>query len=187
MTLNAVGINSALTSTLRSQGLTSAKAQRVSEELTQSIQDSTDLLGQVDEQAARSKLDEAIAADVASGNLSEQDAATITKTLDEADQAAAASGGGESPATAASAGPAGGGGGGGGGGSEEKTELSRTVIVAGGIKTTLIIYTDGTSETKTVAANGAPDSKPDTTAADGAKAKDWLARIEPGTLIDKLA
>ncbi|CAN5130549.1 hypothetical protein BH10PSE13_BH10PSE13_06850 [soil metagenome] len=185
MALGAVGSSTALTGALLAKGLTSDTAKLVRQDLDQSVATSTDASGKVDGLAVRAKLDDQIAADVASGKLSKDDAAAIAKVLDEVDKASDATDATPAKGAAGGGGPPGGGG---GGGSSEKTELSRTVDIVGNIKTTTIKYTDGTSETKSgfttdkskkEAASGA--------ASDDAKARSWLATIEPGSLVDKLA
>ncbi len=199
MAVGAVGSSTTLTSALQAKGLSSDKAQLVQQDLVQSVTDSTDLDGTIDGKEVRAKLDKQISADVKSGKLTEDDAAAIGKLLDKTDEIDLVDGNAASSSTAdtAQASPAGGaggpggagggGGGGGGGGSTEKTELSRTVEIAHNVKTTTIKYTDGTSEVKT---GFTPDKGPkEKVAADATKdanAKKWLAKIEPGTLVDKM-
>ncbi len=192
MAVSAVGSSMSLTSALQNKGLTADKAQLVQKEVVQSVAASTDLGGMVDGEQVRAKLDKRLSADVKSGKLTEEDAAAVTKLLDETDEievdgadvtvADTGEAKGSSPAGGAKgAGP----GGGGGGGSTEKTELSRTVDIVGSIKTTTIKYTDGTSETKSAFTT---DKSPKDKVADkDANAKSWLANIEPGSLVDKLA
>jgi hypothetical protein len=177
---------------LHSKGLSADKAQRVQDELAQSVSASTAADGKVDGTAVRAKLDQQISADVASGKLTREDAATITKALDDADKASGTSGASPAADGAKAAGRSGGGGGGRSSAttdSAEKTELSRIETISGDIKTTTISYTDGTSETTTGPANGEKSKKDQIAqpAAAEATAKTWLAKIVPGTLVDTLA
>jgi hypothetical protein len=191
MTLSGVTSSNALTSVLQSKGLSADKAQHVQDELAQSVSASTAADGKVDGTAVRAKLDQQISADVASGKLTREDAATITKALDDADKASGTSGASPAAGGAKAAGRSGGGGERGSAttDSSEKTELSRIETISGDIKTTTISYTDGTSETTTGPANGEKSKKDQIAqpAAAEAMAKTWLAKIVPGTLVDTLA
>ncbi|MET0365316.1 MAG: hypothetical protein ABW169_11760 [Sphingobium sp.] len=189
--VGASGSN-AVVSALQSKGLSQDKIKIVEDDLQEAQAGTSTGSQAVDAKAVRAALDSKIADDVASGTLSEEDAATISKALDEMDgtatSGASASGGAKG---AGGARPAGGGGGG-GGGSEEKTELSRTETVSGGVKTTVITYTDGTTETKTT--YGATDTSPKAGSSsasasdqDADAAQNYLSKIEPGTLFDAYA
>ncbi|MFT3966008.1 MAG: hypothetical protein QM690_09020 [Sphingobium sp.] len=195
MSIGSVGSsNNPLISALRQAGLSSDKIGIVQEDVEEVVANSIPAGSGVDGLTVRQALDAQIAEDVKSGDLSEEDAAKIAKVLDEmegkaAGETAETAGGGEAQG-AGGGGPAGGGG---GGGSTEKTELSRTETVSGGIKTTTITYTDGTTETETSfvsepdtksAANAA---KEDTASNDIRTAQDYLSKIEPGTLFDAYA
>lgn len=207
--IGSAGTNNPLASALKAQGLSSDTIEIVTadfEEIRESGAGSGGA-GKVDAASVRAALDGKLKDDVASGKISQEDADKVTAALDKMDSAAkgaAAPAGGE----AASAGKAGGGGapsGGGGGssGESEKTELSRTVTVADGIKTTVITYDDGSTETETSvdlsgddtaknAVDDAADPKekadPAVAAAYGASEADsvegYLATIEPGSLFD---
>jgi len=219
MTIGSVNSNSALTSSLQAQGLSTDTIKLVATDLRQVQTAAGSTSSSVDGATVRAALDQKISDDVASGKLSQDDADKIGKALDQMDGTASA-GASASSGTAqggkAGGAPPAGGGGGGGGGSSEKTELSRTVTVSGGVKTTVITYTDGTTETKTQvdvtdkdsSAKGKVDDKADgkdkTGAASAAKdakktgasayddktdttAQDYLAKIEPGSLFDAYA
>ncbi|PZU10934.1 hypothetical protein [Sphingomonas sp.] len=178
---------------LESSGLSSAKADLVQSDLNAAVADAGGS-GAAKPASVREALDKRIAADVASGKLSESDATDIRKTLDKmGDASVTASADTTSPTTASSTAgqaSAGKGGGGGGGGEASKTELSRTVTVAGTVKTTIITYTDGTSETTTSTASSADKSRYGKAAqsADRPTTPDtYLASIEPGSLMDTAA
>lgn len=154
MTIGSIGSNSALTTSLQAQGLSTNAIKLVETDLQQVQTAGGSSSTSVDGATVRAALDQKISDDVASGKLSQDDADKIGKALDQMDGSATANGSATTASAGgtAGAGHAGGGapaGGGGGGGSSEKTELSRTVTVSGGIKTTVITYTDGTTETKT--------------------------------------
>lgn len=187
--------------------------------------------------ALRDALKERISADVASGALSAADANAVFQTfaqMDPANQnggrqpgaqggspnggdgAPPAQDGDTPPPDAAGAPPAkgahgprpkGGGGGGGGQGSASKTVLSESTTVTGPLQTTITVYTDGTSDTKTEAASTSAAStsnmysKSSITAqgnanqasANGAaanngaaKVQTYLSTIQPGSLFDFL-
>jgi hypothetical protein len=147
---------SPLTSALTAQGLSSRKAALVESDLQASVQAVSGSGGAKPATAeVRAALNERMDADVAAGKLSREDADAVNETLDAMDEAAggeagdpaaAASGDGTAKANGAAKGgaPAGGG----GGGSSEKTELYRTEVDSGTVKTITITYTDGTTETE---------------------------------------
>jgi hypothetical protein len=186
----AASSSTALQTKLVSSGISSAKAELVQSDLDSAIKAAGS--GAAAKPASvRQALDTQIAADVASGKLSKSDAAAIDKALDKmGDASIAASGDSETAATGAGGAQAAGGAGGGGGGaggSASKTELSRTVTVSGQIKTTVIAYTDGTSETTTSAANAEDQTRYGRAGADAgeqAKVSDYLASIPPGSLVE---
>jgi hypothetical protein len=184
---------------LQAQGLSSAKASLVASDMDAAAKevvgkDGAGAGSAPDKQSVRVALDKRIASDVAAGKLSESDAAEVKKALDEIDGKSPAAAGGDGEATSdatakAGGGPRGGGGGGAGGGTQ-KTERSRTVTVAGAIKTTTITYTDGTSETTTGTASNADEAKYGKQGAADAQsgtAADYLSTIEPGSLFDQAA
>ncbi|QJU60010.1 hypothetical protein HL653_21740 [Sphingomonas sp. AP4-R1] len=191
--ITAASSTSALQTRLVSSGVSTAKAKLVQDDLDSALK-ATGAGGTARPASVRAALDQKIAADVASGKLSEADAATIGKALDRMGDASVAASGDSGAATgdagaAQAAGGAHGGGGGGGGRSAAKTELSRIVTVAGAIKTTVVTYTDGTSETSTGAANaedkaryGHADATDD--ADPQTKVGTYLAGIAPGSLVE---
>jgi hypothetical protein len=201
MTLGTIGSSTSILKTLETQGLSEPKAKLVQSQIDTATQAASGLSGTKPEIASvRGALDQKIAADVASGALSQEDAAKVSKTLDDlqaAEGGATAATGAASPTTAAATeasggGAAAGGGGGGGGGSSEKTELSRSVIVTGAMKTTTITYTDGTTTTEVSASTGgdakqAAGAKPVDIAGAGAADAEYKPKIEPGILVDALA
>jgi hypothetical protein len=188
-----------LSSQLQARGLSAQKTAlvlgdaKVALEKVQAVRN-----GPPDKAAIRDALESRIAADVASGKLTEEDAKTVNATLDQIDP--------KSPPDQQPQGPAGhggkgggphGGGGEGGGGAANKTELSETVTVTGKLKKTTILYTDGTSEsTTTVLTDSVKDSKyikspvydlmkasAETTGAD-AKTRNYLSTLDPGSLFN---
>lgn len=192
--ITAASSTTALQTRLVSSGVSTAKAKLVQDDLDSAIK-AVGGDGSTKPASVRAALDQKIAADVASGKLSEEDAATIDKALDRmGDASVAASGESGSASSQTTAVPAGGGqgggGGAGGGGSASKTELSRIVTVAGAIKTTVITYTDGTSETSTSAASSEDKARYGHAAAaeadtdPQAKVGAFLASVTPGSLMD---
>jgi hypothetical protein len=184
-----------LSSRLQAQGLSAQKTAlvlgdaKVALEKIQSVRG-----GPPDKAAIRDALESRIAADVASGRLTEADAKTVNDTLDQIDPQGAAPAHSQGAGGHKGGGPHGGGGEG-GGGSANKTELSETVTVTGKLKKTTILYTDGTTEsTTTVLGNSAKDSKyvkspvydlmkanaETNGAAD--KTRNYLATLDPGSL-----
>lgn len=194
MSVNSVNANGTLSSALQAQGLSADKISLVERDLQKaetSVSGGSGLTIGVDPGAVRAALDKIIADDVASGKLTQADADKIGEGLD-AMEAAASSGTAAGGGSAGAAPGAGGGGGGGGGGSSEseKTELSRTVTVAGGVKTTTILYTDGTSETETAVDLSAQDSTSAASAASASPDKatqDYLTTIQSGSLFSTFA
>ncbi len=184
-----------LSSRLQAQGLSAQKTAlvlgdaKVALEKIQSVRG-----GPPDKAAIRDALESRIAADVASGRLTEADAKTVNDTLDQIDPQGAPPAHSQGAGGHKGGGPHGGGGEG-GGGSANKTELSETVTVTGKLKKTTILYTDGTTEsTTTVLGNSAKDSKyvkspvydlmkanaETNGAAD--KTRNYLATLDPGSL-----
>ena len=184
-----------LSSRLQSQGLSAQKTAlvlgdaKVALEKIQSVRG-----GPPDKAAIRDALESRIAADVASGRLTEADAKTVNDTLDQIDPQGAPPAHSQGAGGHKGGGPHGGGGEG-GGGSANKTELSETVTVTGKLKKTTILYTDGTTEsTTTVLGKSAKDSKyvkspvydlmkanaETNGAAD--KTRNYLATLDPGSL-----
>lgn len=180
-----------LTSLLQTQGLSASKIDLVETDLDKILEEAgsnSDPSSKVDAQSVRAALDKAISADVKSGKLSQADADKIGKALDQMDAAAAAQQGAEgpvgSPLSAEGMTGAPGGGAGGGSANSEKTEISRTVTVSGGIKTTVIVYSDGTSDTETSVDFSGQDSKAKPASAAPSDDKDHAAKAvaaEPGT------
>jgi len=198
MTLGTIGSSTSVLQTLETKGLSGSKAQLVQSDLDASIQSATGLSGtKPDIASVRNVLDQKIAADVASGALSKDDAAKVSKTLDDlqaADGATTAATGAATTSDTAEAGGSGGAAsaGGGGGGGTAKTELSRSVVVTGAIKTTTITYTDGTTTTEITASTGddakkATGAKPVETATAGSANAEYKPRIVLGTIVDAIA
>lgn len=151
----------------------------------------------IDMERMRATLDQRIDQDLASGNLSSNDAAAVRLTLDVIDaqnvdtqavdenaQATAANAAQTDSTdevqagtnTAASQ-------------TAVRTVLSETVTVAGSVKTTVIAYSDGTSETTTTVATPEDILQYGSTAeqeAAQATAMKYLATIEAGTLFTQL-
>lgn len=146
----------------------------------------------VDAATVRATLDQRINQDLASGTLSSSDAVAVRLTLDEIDAQSIATADQTNAAnstqtdstdavqagtnTAASQ-------------SAVRTVLSETVTVAGSVKTTVITYSDGTSETSTTVATPEDILQYGTAAeqeAAQATAMKYLATIEPGTLFAQL-
>ena len=186
-----------LSSRLQAQGLSSQKTAlvlgdaKVALEKVQAVRS-----GPPDKAAIRDALESRIAADVASGKLTEEDAKTVNATLDQIDPNGPPDRQAQGPEGHGGQGKGGGPhGGGGGDGSANKTELSETVTVTGKLKKTTILYTDGTSESTTkVLSDSAKDSKyvkspvydlmkasAETTGAD-AKTRNYLSTLDPGSL-----
>ena len=189
-----------LSSRLQAQGLSSQKTAlvlgdaKVALEKVQAVRS-----GPPDKAAIRDALESRIAADVASGKLTAEDAKTVKATLDQIDpkgspdpQPQGPGGHGDEGGGGKGGGPHGGGG---GDGSANKTELSETVTVTGKLKKTTILYTDGTSESTTkVLSDSAKDSKyvkspvfdlmkasSETTDADSST-RNYLSTLDPGSL-----
>ncbi|WP_206239269.1 hypothetical protein [Novosphingobium terrae] len=199
-----------LLSKLEANGLSADKAQLVENDLANAFADtaSGSTSGTVDVKSVRAALDQKIDEDVASGKLSASDATAVKKTLDDLDAqssgtstqsstaattTATASDSSASTSSAQSSGSgsgSGGAGGAGGGGSSTKTELSETVTVSGGIKTTVITYTDGTTSTTTTAATDQDQQKYGSKQAEQAAASTaskYLSTIQPGSLFQVMA
>jgi hypothetical protein len=206
MSIGSIGASAALSSLLQAKGLASDKIDLVEDDLdlAQKASASPTLATSINGGTVRAALDKQISDDVASGKLSEEDAAKIGEALDQLDGKTTEAKSGSAPAGGAGR-PAGGGG---AGGTSEKTELSRVVTVSGGITTTIITYTDGTTETETSVAteedikssatksgksDDAAKSKSDAeaTAKPGATSdpsvQDYLAQIEPGSILEAYA
>jgi len=190
-----------LSSRLQAQGLSSQKTAlvlgdaKVALEKVQAVRS-----GPPDKAAIRDALESRIAADVASGKLTAEDAKTVKATLDQIDpkgppdpQPQGPGGHGDEGGGGKGGGPHGGGGQ--GGGEANKTELSETVTVTGKLKKTTILYTDGTSETTSkVLTDSAKDSRyikspvfdlmkasSETTDADSST-RNYLSTLDPGSL-----
>jgi hypothetical protein len=211
-----------LSKALQAEGVSTAGASAVAGDLLNAAETSLSANPNESDSDFSAALDKQINQDVASGKLSQDDADAIKKALDtmtgaSQDSAAAAPGGDTAAVQASSsaadsaqaAGDAGGGRGGGGGASTGRTEVSQTVTVSGDTKTTVITYSDGTTEIETATATTADQQKYDKKAAgagDGADARkgartaaaksaadqrqaaqDYLAQMPAGTLFQKAA
>ncbi|WP_068090177.1 hypothetical protein [Novosphingobium rosa] len=155
----------------------------------------------VDAATVRATLDQRIAQDVASGTLSDSDAAAVRLTLDEIDGGASQTSATTSSqqsntnnnasAVQASADNAT------VNGTAARTVLTQTVTIEGGVMTTVTFYSDGTQETTTTVAtpedvlNYGDQSQIQqqnaAQAAAQATATQYLATIEAGTLFNQLA
>ncbi len=202
MSIGAVGSGTDITSLLRANGLSSTTADYVASE----VQDVTQASGPIstqtlDQESVSAALSARIDADVAAGKLSASDASTIKQTLGlsedtssgESSTATTAAASTEASASSASSAASGAGGAGGGGGgsddSSDKTEVSRTETIANGVKTTVIVYDDGSSETQ-VAYTAAPDTSQSAAVASAYGQEDadsYLASIAHGTFLDTQA
>ena len=169
MSISSIGSSHAsyyalLASRLQSNGLSVQKAALVAGDAKVALEKIAPVQkGPLDKAALRDALESRIAADVASGTLTAEDAQTVNTTLDQMDPRGSAAQNQGLAANASKGKPGHGGGGHGGGGGESganKTDVSETVTVIGQIKKTTILYTDGTSETTTTTlSNSAKDSK----------------------------
>ena len=199
MPISAISSNAVLTSALKADGLSADKIKTVETDLQQ-VEKASGASGAagVNGAGVRAALEKKIDDDVKSGKLSKEDATAISKALDDMDGSAA-----QTAATAKAppgggahgGGHGGGGGGGGDGGSAAKTVQSETETITGATLTTVTTYTDGTTTTtNTVAteqdiAKYGKASSPEAASAAATKdaASDYLATIEPGSLIDQAA
>lgn len=207
MSIGSIGSSAALSSLLQAKGLASDTIDLVEDDLAlaQKASASPTLATSINGGTVRAALDKQISDDVASGKLSKEDAAKIGEALDQLDgKSTEGKSGSAAPAAGGAGRPAGGGG---GGGSSEKTELSRVVTVSGGITTTVITYTDGTTETETSVATeedikssaaksgkgGKSDPAADAKSAQAGEAmadqtmQDYLSQIEPGSILETYA
>lgn len=193
-----------LTKDLTSSGLSADKAKVAATDLLDAAVTSLSASPGESDGDFRTALTDQINQDVSSGKLSQDDADAIQKWLDQAASSGDLEATGEqtttdgaadtSSATAPDAAQSGGAGA--GASLAGKTEISRMVTVSGDIKTTVIAYSDGTSETETtaVAASDAQNSATQAAAqaaqpADDVQkmAMDYLSQTAPGTLINKNA
>ncbi|MCJ2177309.1 hypothetical protein [Novosphingobium album (ex Hu et al. 2023)] len=205
MSISAVGSSNDLSTMLRTSGLSAEKIAVVQKDV-EDLQNSSPSISasaaqSLDSESFRKALESRIDSDVQSGKLSAEDGDAVKQALglngtesadgsgdsdsDSADAATTAAAG----RSARAGGPHGGGG---GSGSAEKTEVSRTETVSKGVKTTVILYDDGSTETQT-AFTSDPDTKPlndtvpssvEAAQAYGQGADAWRKSIEPGTLFD---
>ncbi len=207
MTVPNISTSKPLLTRLEANGLSADKAKLVGSDLAAAVKSAALEMGSTATTSAsvRAALDAKIAADVASGKLTQGDAAVVKKTLDGIDGQSGGSGitSQAAPAAAASADAAGSaaaaggqgrgdgdGGGGGGGGGSSKTERSETVTVVGSTKTTVITYTDDTTSTSTTTATDADIAKyakASVAAAMPDVAGSYLSTIEAGTLFSQTA
>ncbi|MCJ2182470.1 hypothetical protein MTR62_07140 [Novosphingobium sp. 1949] len=191
MSISAIGASTDVTSLLRGASLSLSTLAVVSddiEEITQS--GSTVSARTLDTATFQAALSARIDEDVASGQLSESEAAKVKQALgltsedgtDTASDETEASSGTQAANTVAA--PSGGGGG--SGGESEKTEVSRSETIANGIKTTVIVYDDGSSETQ-VSYTMAPNTPPEPLIASAYgqdDAESYLFHMTPGTFVD---
>jgi hypothetical protein len=185
VSIGSVNSNNALSSALQANGLSADKIALVADDLQQVEQaQGAPVNTSVDSASVRQALEKKIDEDVKAGKLSQEDATAIKKTLD--DMGGASRSTTQASKAAAGGKPHGGGGHGGGGGSSQKTILSEVVTVTGALQTTLITYTDDTTDTETQPVTG--DSTPSgsstggTTTGPDQTASDYLSTIDPGSL-----
>lgn len=202
MSLSAIGSSNDLSTLLRTSGLSADKIAVVQKDV-EDLQKSSPSVSasgtqSLDSEAFRTALESRIDSDVSAGKLSEADGAAVKQALgltdpaENGDTEAASGSAGAATASAAATGGSGRAGGPGGGGTAEKTEVSRTETVAKGVKTTTVLYDDGSTETTTTftsdpdtkTSNDTGPSSADAAEAYGQGAEAWLKAIEPGTLFD---
>lgn len=141
-----------LAADLEKNGLSPTTAAAVSKEIDAAVQSSsTDSSGRPDRTSVRANIDAKIKADVQSGTLTQEQADMVTKTLDAMDQKLSQQGGPPAGGPPVGGPPPGGGdqGGGESSSSSSKTEISESSVVSGGMKTTTVVYSDGSTETTT--------------------------------------
>ena len=209
-----------LVSQLASNGLTAEKASLVATEATAAFQSAGNMsAGPAQKETVKAALEKRISADVASGKLSAEDAKAVYKTFEELDPAK--QNGGQGPVGAGGPPPGGrpggpppGGGAGGpppGGGAQgpsgsgqdssstNKTTVSETTTIIGEIEFTIVVYSDGTTETTQQNVGGTKDNNAGTKAQNNSSTqsnkdtevlnmfKQYLASLEPGSLVDRTA
>lgn len=195
---SAASSGSTLASLLQTSGLSADKIKIVEGDLADTRQSlassmSASVSGTVDSTAFRAAIDAKIADDVASGKLTAKDAEAVGKALDQIEGAASGASASTDASGAASVTAAAAGGHGGGGGGDTKTEVSRVETVAGGIMTTVITYSDGSTETQTSVTTDPDTGSTNATSgtktgkSDEQKAQDYLASLQPGTLFNVMA
>lgn len=199
--ISATSSSTDLTSLLRASGLSLKAAEVVQDDVDQlqpTISTSSSTAQTLDSESFRRALSARIDSDVSNGDLTDEEAKAVKQTLGLEEQITTGSSdetsddgssGSSTVSSGQSAAPAGGGGGGGGGGEEQKTEVSRTETIAKGVKTTIIVYDDGTTETQT-----SFTTDPDTRPANEEEGRDfskrtesYLSSIDPGTLFSVYA
>jgi len=200
--------SASLVANLKANGLTAEKANLAAADVQGAIQQvGMAQRGPANKAAITEALQQRISADVASGKLSTSGAAAVYKTFEQMDPAKQNGGAGAPPPPDGSApppskgagGPNGGGADGAGQDSSTKVILSQTDLVIGNLQTMMIIYTDGTSDTKTQpvsndaklytkssAANGQAISVDGNANSNmsGSKVQSYLSTIQAGSLFD---
>ena len=202
--------SASLVANLKANGLTAEKANLAAADVQGAIQQvGMAQRGPANKAAITEALQQRISADVASGKLSTSDAVAVYKTFEQMDPAKQNGGAGAPPPPDGSApppskgagGPNGGGADGAGQDSSTKVILSQTDLVIGNLQTMMIIYTDGTSDTKTQpvsndaklytkssAANGQAISVDGNANSNmsGSKVQSYLSTIQAGSLFDQM-
>jgi len=202
--------SASLVANLKANGLTAEKANLAAADVQGAIQQvGMAQRGPANKAAITEALQQRISSDVASGKLSTSDAAAVYKTFEQMDPAKQNGGAGAPPPPDGSApppskgagGPNGGGADGAGQDSSTKVILSQTDLVIGNLQTMMIIYTDGTSDTKTQpvsndaklytkssAANGQAISVDGNANSNmsGSKVQSYLSTIQAGSLFDQM-
>ena len=196
--------SASLVSNLKANGLTAEKANLAAADVQGAIQQvGMAQRGPANKAAITEALQQRISADVASGKLSTSDAAAVYKTFEQMDPAKQNGGAGGPPPPEGSAPPPSKGAGSQHGGAAQdpstKVILSQTDLVIGNLQTMMIIYTDGTSDTKTQpvsndaklytkssAANGQAISVDGNANSNmsGSKVQSYLSTIQAGSLFD---
>ena len=196
--------SASLVSNLKANGLTADKANLAAADVQGAIQQVGMVQrGPANKAAITEALQQRISADVASGKLSTSDAAAVYKTFEQMDPAKQNGGAGGPPPPEGSAPPPSKGAGSQHGGAAQdpstKVILSQTDLVIGNLQTMMIIYTDGTSDTKTQpvsndakfytkssAANGQAMSVDGNANSNmsGSKVQSYLSTIQAGSLFD---
>ena len=198
--------SASLVSNLKANGLTADKANLAAADVQGAIQQVGMVQrGPANKAAITEALQQRISADVASGKLSTSDAAAVYKTFEQMDPAKQNGGAGGPPPPEGSAPPPSKGAGSQHGGAAQdpstKVILSQTDLVIGNLQTMMIIYTDGTSDTKTQpvsndaklytkssAANGQAISVDGNANSNmsGSKVQSYLSTIQAGSLFDQM-
>jgi len=188
------GSNSALSALLKAGGA-SAKAVDVVAKDIADIEKASAASGtqSLSSDSLKTALSSKIDADVASGKLTEKDASAVKQALglpsqDTSDGSTAQAGASSGAACGSGAKGHGDGDGDHGGGGAAKTEVSRVDTVANGLKTTVITYSDATTDTQTTVTTD-PDTKAKNPVEEAyaPDAGSYVKSLEPGSLVQTMA